>query len=155
MTWFALPLIALAVATVPLFIIDVREHRLPNRITLPLIPVLVVLLAIAAWLTGEWDRFGRSLLAGLVLFAVYLILHLIYPSGMGLGDVKLAPSLGLLLGWVSWDAVLWGTFLAFLLSAVVSIGLLIARRATAKTAIAFGPFMLIGAWIVLVISLAG
>jgi leader peptidase (prepilin peptidase) / N-methyltransferase len=153
MVWFALPLLAFAIATVPLVVIDLKEHRLPNRITLPLVPILIVLLAIAAWGTGEWDRFTRSLLAGLVLLMVYLVLHLIYPAGLGFGDVKLAASIGLVLGWLSWDAVLWGTFAAFLLSAVVSIALLVARRATIKTAIAFGPFMLVGAWLVVALAL--
>ena len=153
MIWFALPLVAFAVATVPLIVIDLREHRLPNRITLPLLPTLIALLAIASWGTGEWDRFSRSVLAALALFAVYLVLHLIYPAGMGLGDVKLAPSIGALLGWLSWDAVLLGAFAAFVLSAVVSVILLLTRRATLKTAIAFGPFMLIGAWLVLVTAL--
>ena len=152
MAWFALPLVVLAVATVPLIVIDVREHRLPNRITLPLIPAMAVALLIASWGAQAWERMPRALLGGLALLLVYFVLHLVYPAGLGMGDVKLAPSLGLLLAWLSWDAVLWGTFLAFLLSALVGLLLILVRRATMKTAIAFGPFMLVGAWLAALVA---
>lgn len=146
MVWLVIPGIVLAVATMPLVVIDLREHRLPNRITLPLVPAMLVSLLLASWGAQAWPSMGRALLAGLVLTVVYLVLHLVYPAGLGLGDVKLAPSLGLLLGWLSWDAVLIGTFAAFALSALVGLALVLTRRATLKTAIAFGPFMLAGAW---------
>ena len=53
------------------------------------------------------------------------------------------------LGWWSWDAVLWGTLAGFVLSAVVSLVLLALRRASLRTALPFGPFMLAGAWLVI------
>ena len=152
MAWLALPLLVLAVATVPLILIDLREHRLPNRITLPLVPAVLIALVFASWGAGAWERMPRALLAGLALLAAYAILHLLYPAGLGMGDVKLAPSLGLVLGWLSWEAVLWGTFLAFLLSALVGLVLLALRRATLKSALAFGPFMLAGAWVAIALA---
>lgn len=152
--WLVPALIALAIASVPLVRIDLREHRLPNRITLTLVPVVAGCLALAAWGTGEWDRLARASLAGIALLAAYLALHLAYPAGLGLGDVKLAPSLGLALGWLSWQAVLLASFLAFVLSAVLGLALIAMRRATLKSALPFGPFMLAGAWLVIAASVA-
>jgi leader peptidase (prepilin peptidase)/N-methyltransferase len=76
---------------------------------------------------------------------VYLVLFLIYPEGLGLGDVKLALGLGVALGWYGWDVVFLGTFAAFLLAAVYGVALVIAGRAGRKTAVSFGPFMALGA----------
>jgi leader peptidase (prepilin peptidase)/N-methyltransferase len=83
-------------------------------------------------------------LGGLALTGCYLALAVISHSAMGLGDVKLAASLGSLLAWFSWYALLAGTFAGFLLAAVYGISLLIARRATRKHQIPFGPFMIAG-----------
>lgn len=148
---WALPAyLAAAVATGPLVVVDLREHRLPNAFTLPAYPVIAALLALAALLDGQWGTFVRALLAGLVTLAGFALLHVINASGMGLGDVKLAGPLGMLLGWISWNSVLWGVFLGFLTAAAWSIVLLLSRRATRSSHIAFGPFMLLGLWLALI-----
>ena len=69
----------------------------------------------------------------------------ISPSGMGLGDVKLAASLGTLLAWFSWRLLLAGGLAGFLLGGVFAGALLVSRRADRKQAIPFGPFMIAGA----------
>jgi leader peptidase (prepilin peptidase)/N-methyltransferase len=84
------------------------------------------------------------------LWAVYALLALAYPGGMGYGDVKLAGALGLFLGFAGWGELVIGAFAAFVLGGLFSIGLLIARRATRRSGIPFGPWMLGGAWIGLV-----
>jgi leader peptidase (prepilin peptidase)/N-methyltransferase len=66
---------------------------------------------------------------------------------MGFGDVKLAALLGLYLGYLGWGPVIVGAFAAFLLGGIFSIVLLAAARATRKTGIPFGPWMLLGAWV--------
>ncbi len=76
---------------------------------------------------------------------MYLVLALINPSGLGLGDVKLAGLLGAFLGWLGWQQVLLGTLAAFVCSAVVALALLATRRATKKTEFPFGPWMIVGA----------
>lgn len=125
--------------------IDARTHLLPNRIILPWYPFAVVLLGATAALEGDWAGLGRTLLAGLVLFGFYLLLHLIQPRGMGLGDVKLAGVLGLYLGYLGWSHLLLGTLAAFLLGAVVGLVLIILRRVGLKSPLAFGPYMILGA----------
>jgi leader peptidase (prepilin peptidase)/N-methyltransferase len=77
--------------------------------------------------------------------AGYAVLALLRPGELGLGDVKLAASLGLILGWIGWGHVMLGAFAGFLLGGLFSIGLLATGRATRRSHIPFGPFMLAGA----------
>lgn len=126
-------------------IIDARSHLLPNRILAPWFVGALVLLAAGALLAGEPRTLLRAVLGSVILFAAYLLLHLVAPSGMGLGDVKLAAVLGLYLGFVSYVHLLWATVLAFVIGALWTAVLLIARRLTLRSSVAFGPFMLIGA----------
>jgi leader peptidase (prepilin peptidase)/N-methyltransferase len=107
------------------------------------------------------DMWGMTKQTAVALLAFYVILALINPSGLGLGDVKLSGALGALLGWLGWPAVLAGTLAAFALNAVVALVLLASRRVTAKSGIAFGPAMILGAvlgaayWVARSTALAG
>jgi leader peptidase (prepilin peptidase)/N-methyltransferase len=66
---------------------------------------------------------------------------------MGLGDVKLAGVLGMYLGYLGWAQLAVGVAGAFLLGGVFGIMLMLLGRAGRKTAVPFGPWMLLGAWI--------
>ena len=156
-----------AVMAVRLTVIDVRHHLLPNRIVFPsyavagallLGAVISLLLSVPGSVSvpgggGPQDAaaqlFGvpalRILAGGAVLWLFYFVLRLVYPPGMGFGDVKLAGVLGMYLGYLGWPHVFAGTFAAFLLGGLWSIALLVSRRGTLKSAIPFGPFMLAGA----------
>ena len=79
------------------------------------------------------------------LFVLFLVLALISPSALGMGDVKLAGLVGLPLGWLGWDAVLLGTAAGFVVQAVLSLVLLAARRIDLRGELPFGPAMLLGA----------
>ena len=81
-----------------------------------------------------------------ILYAFYLILRVVRPDGMGGGDVKLAGVLGLYLGWLGWGALAVGAFAAFLLGGIFGALLLLRKRAGRRTAIPFGPWMILGAW---------
>jgi leader peptidase (prepilin peptidase) / N-methyltransferase len=76
-------------------------------------------------------------------------------SALGLGDAKLAASLGTLLAWAGWPALIAGTAAGFLLAAVYGLGLLAARRATLRQKIPFGPFMIVGAFLALLATAIG
>ncbi|MGO4583074.1 prepilin peptidase [Arthrobacter sp. 2RAF6] len=158
-----------AIMAARLTVIDVRHHLLPNRIVFPSYAIAGVLLlgaAIAVTLAGgaagnlstgaagSAPDGGASFLGvpalgivagGAVLWVFYFILRLVYPPGMGFGDVKLAGVLGLYLGYLGWPHVFAGTFAAFLFGGLWSLGVLAARRGTLKSSIPFGPFMLAGA----------
>lgn len=137
---------------IALTMIDIETHRLPNVIVLGSYPVVLVLLAVAAWGTGDWSSLVRALLGGTVLFAFYLLLVVVYPPGMGLGDVKLAAILGAYLASVGWGTLVVGGFAGFLLGGVFSVVLLGVRSADRKTAIPFGPWMLLGAVVGMVVG---
>jgi len=130
---------------VALAIIDLQCRRLPDSLTLPSYAVGIALLGLAALAARDADAALRALGGMAGLFAFYFLLALVNPAGMGYGDVKLSGVLGLYLGWLGWGEVLLGTFLAFLLSALTGLGMIAVGRATLKSALPFGPFMLAGA----------
>jgi leader peptidase (prepilin peptidase) / N-methyltransferase len=130
---------------VALAMIDIDVKRLPNAIVLPSYLVAAALLTVAAAVDGRWEDLLRAGLGMVALYAFYFLLALVYPAGMGFGDVKLAGVLGLYLGWLGWAEVVTGGFLGFLFGGVVGGGLVLVRRAGRKSKIPFGPFMLAGA----------
>lgn len=151
--WWTPALLYLVAITVALTAIDLDVHRLPDAIVLPSYPVALALLALASADPGGTADRGALLRAGIgavALFGFYFVLLVAYPAGMGFGDVKLAGVLGLYLGWVGWGALVVGAFAAFLVGGVVGLALIARRRAGRRTQIAFGPWMLAGAWIGLV-----
>ncbi|NED84624.1 prepilin peptidase, partial [Streptomyces sp. SID11233] len=135
----------LAPVAVLLAAIDRRVHRLPDELTLPAAGVAAALLGVAALLPEHGGSWLSALLGGLGLGAFYLLLFLVNPNGMGFGDVKLALSLGVVLGWYGWAVVFAGGFAGFLFGAVYGLALMITRRAGRRTGIPFGPFMIAGA----------
>ena len=138
----------LAACAVPLACTDLAVQRLPDPLTgAAYAGTAVLLLAATAVgeLEGSWSALVRALLGGLALAGFYLLLMVISPSGMSLGDVKLAASLGTLLAWFSWRLLLAGGFAGFLLGGVFAGALLVSRRADRKQPIPFGPFMIAGA----------
>jgi leader peptidase (prepilin peptidase)/N-methyltransferase len=126
-------------------VVDVREHRLPNRVLLPGTGLAVLLLTGAALASGRWGDLERGLLAGLACFALLLVMALISPSGLGMGDVKLVGLTGLYLGWLGWPSVVTGLFLGFLVQGLLGLCLLAARRTGLKADLPFGPALLCGA----------
>jgi leader peptidase (prepilin peptidase)/N-methyltransferase len=140
----------LAACAVPLACTDLAVQRLPDPLTGAAYAGTAVLLLAAAAVGGPWSALVRALLGGLALAGFYLLLMVISPSGMSLGDVKLAASLGTLLAWFSWRLLLAGGFAGFLLGGVFAAALLVSRRAGRKQSIPFGPFMIAGAVLALV-----
>lgn len=140
----------LAAAGVALALIDAGSRRLPDAIVLPSYPVLLLLLTGASAVSGDWVALLRGVAAGAASLVVYLVIWFAFPAGMGLGDVKLAGLLGMALGYLSWTAVAVGTFAAFAVGGGVGLVLLAATDRGRKTAVAFGPFMVIGVWVAFV-----
>jgi leader peptidase (prepilin peptidase)/N-methyltransferase len=130
---------------IALALIDLDCRRLPSAIVLPSYPVLAVLLAGSAWWQHDWWSLARAAIGGAALFAFYLLLVLIYPAGMGFGDVRLAGILGGVLAYLSWPALVLGAFGGFMLGAIVGVVVLAAHKGDRKTALPFGPFMIAGA----------
>lgn len=135
----------LAALAVVLTSIDLSVHRLPDVLVLPAYPILVVLFAIECAITGEWWPLATAAIGGAILFAVYFGAALVYPGGMGFGDVKLAGVLGIALGWLGWGPLIVGSFSAFLLGGIVGALLIAMKRGNRKAGIPFGPWMFAGA----------
>ncbi|MCF4122690.1 A24 family peptidase [Antribacter sp. KLBMP9083] len=148
-------LVVLAAAGAALWVIDARTHRLPDAITAPATTLTAALLLLAAAATGDWAAAGRAALGGAGLLAAYLLLHLMNRRGLGLGDVKLAASLGAVAAWSGWDALMLAAAAPFLLGGLVALALIAARRAGRDTAIPFGPFMLAGTGLALTLARLG
>ena len=136
--------LVLVASLLAISLIDLEHFIVPDRITAPLTVSALALLGVAALADGNGWRFGRTLLGGVAFFAFLLVLNLMYPKGMGMGDVKLAFSLGLFLGWLGWGQVFLGGFLAFLLGAVVGVGLIATKIKSRKDVVPFGPFLALG-----------
>ena len=149
----------LAVCAVPLIFTDLAVSRLPDPLTAAAYAGTAALLLLAA-ATGSaatssatagqaasWSALLRAGLGGLALAGFYLLLMIISPSGMSLGDVKLAASLGTLLAWFGWRTLIAGGAAGFLLGGLGGVVLLVSRRADRKQMIPFGPFMIAGAFL--------
>lgn len=124
--------------------IDLRTHRLPREISYTTAALGAPLLVVAALVEGEPRRIWTMAVGAVVATATMLVVYLASRGGMGDGDVRLAPLLGLYLGWLNPGLALIGLFFGFLLGAVVSVVLLVTRRVGRKTALPFGPFLTAG-----------
>lgn len=135
----------LAVLGVQLARIDAGLHLLPNPLVLMLLAGGGLLLLFPGLLNQPVQNVLRALLGAVVLFAGYLIMGLISPGAIGMGDVKLAAPIGLYLGYLGWTELLYGGLLGFILNGLVTITLL-ARKGRERTAeVPHGPSMLAAA----------
>ena len=135
----------------PLSIIDAEQHRLPDLLTGCLFGVSLLIIIGDAIHWNHFDRIAPSLMGAVGLMLFYLLLLIISRGGMGMGDVKLSASIGLISGYFGIHALLTASFSAFSLGALIGIGLMLIGKAGRKTAIPFGPFMIAGQLISLVI----
>ena len=136
----------LSVVGVALAFVDWRTKLLPYRIVAPSYAVVALLLVAATIAVEDWEPLVRAGIAWVVTFAVFFLLNLVHPAGMGYGDVRLSGLLAMALGWLGWVQVAVGVYSGFLLGAVVGGGLALARVFDRKS-YPFGPFMLAGAWL--------
>jgi leader peptidase (prepilin peptidase) / N-methyltransferase len=144
--WGADALVAAGFAAVVLLLaaIDIERRIVPNRIVIPATAVILT-----AQVALHPDRALEFTAAALGAALFLLLPLLIYPSGMGMGDVKLALLLGAGLGWAVAPAFFFGLLAAFIAAVVVlARGGLAAR----KTALPFAPFLVFGALVALFVG---
>ncbi|MGC4174064.1 prepilin peptidase [Demequina sp.] len=135
----------LAAIAVALTVIDLEHHRLPDSLVLPSYAVLAVLFVAESFVTGDWWPLAQAAIGGVALFAFYFVAALVYPGGMGFGDVKLAGVLGMALGWLGWGPLVVGAFSAFIIGGIVGVALIAIKKAGRRSGVPFGPFMFAGA----------
>ncbi|OKK20802.1 hypothetical protein AMK16_10290 [Streptomyces sp. CB00455] len=141
----AVAYVGLAPLVLLLALVDRAVHRLPDVLTLPLAAAAPALLGAAALAPRSAGSWPLALLGGCLLGAGYLVLFLINPDGMGFGDVKLALSLGVALGWYGWGVWATGAFLGLLYGALYGLVLVLRGPGGSRHGYAFGPFMAAGA----------
>jgi leader peptidase (prepilin peptidase)/N-methyltransferase len=138
-------LLFLAAIGLALALIDLDVSRLPFEISVPGLGVTALLLVAAGFADG-WSPIAVALLSAAAWFGLYWSLWFgTGGRGMGLGDVVLAPTLGLALGWLGWGPSLVGLLGGFAIGAVVGVTLMAIGRAGRRTQIPYGPSMLAGA----------
>jgi leader peptidase (prepilin peptidase)/N-methyltransferase len=129
---------------VALAFIDLEHLILPKVIVYPLLGLVALSLEVAALSTGQWHRLFVAALCGLVWFLVFFVLNFASPRLLGFGDVRLAPVLGLALGWLGIRYVLLGFFAANLFGAVIGVVLIATKRMTRDQQIPYGVFLALG-----------
>ncbi|MDQ2811178.1 MAG: A24 family peptidase [Actinomycetota bacterium] len=143
--WELAALAWLILVAVPLAATDIAVHRLPDPLTAAAFTGTLALLTAAALTGHQPGHLARAAIGAAALACFYLLLWLIRPGEMGLGDAKTAASIGLVLGWAGWQALVIGTFAGFAMAAVYGGILMAAHRATRTSQLPLGPFILLGA----------
>ena len=133
-------------------IIDYATHRLPRGVTFRAAIVGGPLLFLAAINHDDNGRILVMFASFVVTLALFALLTAVSKGGIGGGDVRLAPVLAMFLGWLGASHVYIGLGSGFILGGVAAAGMLVTRRASASTRIAFGPFLCIGAVIALFVQ---
>jgi leader peptidase (prepilin peptidase)/N-methyltransferase len=134
----------------PLARTDIRSHRLPNRLTLPVLPLAAASQALTAVFTGEWSRFGTSLGCAFLAFIVGLGVN--RTGVLGMGDVKLITGITLCLAWFNPIAPLYALAASFAVATVAVLFLFAKRKTSMGSSIPLGPYLLFGFLIALVQS---
>jgi leader peptidase (prepilin peptidase)/N-methyltransferase len=143
-------------ALLALSVIDIQLFRLPDRIVLPTLAVSIPLIVVSSVLDDRPEAIRYALVGGALYFGFLFVAHLVYPRGMGFGDVKLAAVMGLYVGWLGEsDAqavalVLWAMLIGFVSGSIVGVVLLAMRRRSAP--IPFGPFLALGTVVAVLVS---
>jgi leader peptidase (prepilin peptidase)/N-methyltransferase len=138
-----LPLAIYAAALIVLLATDLDQKLLPDAITLPLIPYALVLVVLGRdpLLAGKDLALVSALVAAVGAPALLLVSDRLFRGALGMGDVKLSVSLGLMCGITRLFA---GFLLASIASSVVLLALIAMRKLTLRSAIPFGPILICG-----------
>ena len=121
-----------------LAVIDLTEHRLPNRLTFPL--AVVVLFVVG--LGGDRETLVTGFTEAFLTAAVFALVAVLPSRPLGMGDVKLQAILGFYLGAISPGLGIMGAVLSCVIGGIVAFFLLARRKIGPSDALAFGPFMM-------------
>jgi leader peptidase (prepilin peptidase)/N-methyltransferase len=125
----------------PLTVIDLREHRLPNRLVLPAFPVALLGQSIGTVVSADWAR--QLIALGIALLVGVLGLGANHIDALGMGDVKLATVIAMILAYFDpWlPAMAIGS--AFILAFVVVLILISLGKTKIGSSIPLGPYLLL------------
>ena len=136
-----IPALYLLAVAWPLAVIDLREHRLPNRLVLPAYPIALLAQLVASMVSMDWARFVFAFLCSLSVLVIGIAAN--YFDVLGMGDVKLAGALALVLGYFNLYLPIVAIGLAFVLAFGVIIVLMFRGKVKIGTSIPLGPYLLL------------
>ncbi len=145
--WELAALAWLALIAVPLAFIDIAVQRLPDLLTISAFAGTLVLLGAAEGAAHQPWLLVRAVIGAAALAGFYLVLWLVFPDQLGLGDVKIAASIGLVLAWGSWSELFVGALAGALLGAAYARVLSARRGPDGPVYLPLGPFLLAGAFL--------
>jgi leader peptidase (prepilin peptidase)/N-methyltransferase len=134
----------LGAALVALVWIDLHEFRLPREITYTAAALSSIAIVIAALVNDEPERIWQAAFGAGLALVIMGSIYVLSRGGMGDGDVRLAPLLGMHLGYLNPGIVPVGLFWGFLFGAVIGVAVMAVGKAGRKTALPFGPFLAAG-----------
>ncbi|MFC7493403.1 MULTISPECIES: prepilin peptidase [unclassified Nocardioides] len=145
--WPLLFLLPLVLVGVTLAVVDWHTRLLPTVIIWPALAGTALLAGVAALLDADPGAWVRAAIGAAVVGGFFGLLWLVYPAGMGFGDVRLSTLLGFALGYLGWAELVTGIYAAFLMFSVPGLLLAVIRRDRnlLRTSYPFGPFLLVGA----------
>jgi leader peptidase (prepilin peptidase)/N-methyltransferase len=156
LAWPLIAFLGFLLLSTALLVTDLEEFRIVDRLNLRGSAMLAVALAATALLDGSLDSLLRGFMGALAYFAGATVLWLaVRGKGFGAGDVKLAPQLGLFAAFISWGTLAWAVFATALIGGVIAIAMLALGAAKMKTELPYGPPMIIGAWLAIVLAGVG
>ena len=124
--------------------VDARANRLPDKVMFPLYGWGLLGLAAASWAGDAWWRLAIGLGAAAVFYGFFWLQW--FFGRMGFGDVKLAGLLGLFLGWANLPLAMAGLLFGMVVASLVSLGRMALGKAKLKSQVAFGAYLILGAW---------
>lgn len=128
-----------------LALIDLEHLKLPKGVVYVTLYAVALALVIEAAVTGQWHRLLIAAICATAWFALFLALNLLSPRYLGFGDVRLAPVLGLELGWFGIRYVILGFFAANLIGSIIGVSLIATKRLRRDQPVPYGVFLAMGA----------
>ena len=159
-TWALAPLLLLAACLITVSVIDLQVQRIPDRITFPTFALSVPAIIAVSIHLDVTERIPGAFIGAAGYFFFLFVTHIIYPAGMGFGDVKLAAVMGLYLGWLGWTeplpvaGPLRLVFYALMLGCVLGVvfGLAVQIGTRRRGAFPFGPALALGCYVVVLFA---
>lgn len=152
-SWLLLPYLSFVFLTSALLVTDLESFRLVDRLNLPGTVILALLLLVASLLDGTVEEAVRAGLGGAAYFGGTLVMFLLVRGkGFGAGDVKLSFQLGVFSAYISWGTLGWAVFSTAIIGGLLAFALLALRKAKRDTELPYGPPMILGAWLAIVLA---